>query len=437
MTRAEARNPQKTYNPMDYAKVVGLAANLYPETLHAELRLKPDAPCNLFDPGFLDWYNTNFQKFDVTSWQDYLRAHLLITYSDTLTKTMSDAGNDFGRAIGMAQEESPLWSRGIDFAESSMPMLVGKSYVERFFDEKDKAIVEKVIRDIQAQAKVAITSSKDLGPATRQKALEKLSKMTFQIGYPDHWEDYSSLVFDAADPVGNKRRAANFEFERNRLKLLKPVDRGEFAYSPHVVNAFYSPASNSFVILAGILKPPYFNPAGGPAAVYGGLGFVVGHEIGHAFDDSGRYYDGDGNLNPWWEQADLERFQKKKDALVAQANAYEIIPGLSLNGPLEVGEIIGDKTGSEFSLAVFERVIKEKGLDRQQALRDFFSYQAQVWRDISLEGVRRANNQSDPHPPGKFRTDGIVRNVDTFYEVYPLRPDDPLYLEPAQRVTIW
>jgi predicted metalloendopeptidase len=437
MPIAETRNPEKTNNPLAFAEVVRRAPNLLLEEQFKKLELTEASPINLIDPKFLTWYNDNFPKISVESWQDYLRARVLQTYSDVLTTEISDITTEFVQAIGLAQEEPPLWSRGIDYAEGCVSMLVGKVYVERFFDEKDKQAVEAVIRNIQEQARIAITNSPDLGPETRAHALEKLAKMTFQIGYPERWEDYSRLTITADDPAGNKRRSANFDFELNRKKLLKPVDRKEFSHSPHEVNAFYTPMSNSFVILAGILKPPFFDPKGGDAALYGGLGFVVGHEIGHAFDDTGRYYDGDGNLSPWWEPADLERFQKKKEALIAQANGYEIIPGLALNGPLESGEIIGDLTGSEFALGVFERIIKEKGLDRQQALKDFFFYQAQVWRETSRDGVLRNKIQTDPHPPGKYRTDGILRNVDSFYEVFPLKPGDPMYLAPEQRVTIW
>ena len=272
---------------------------------------------------------------------------------------------------------------------------------------------------------------------TKRKAIEKLDKMSFRVGYPDKWRDYSSLKPVAGALVQNHMRIQRYEQKRNIDKLGKPVDREEWAYPPQVINAYYDPTKNSFVLLAGILHPPFFTPGGTDAEHYGGIGFVIGHEIGHGFDDQGSRFDGDGNLVNWWSKEDAAAYDKVKGALIAQADKYEILPGKYLKGELEIGEIMGDVSGAEMSLRAYRKIIEAGHLDRERAYRDYFKQLARTWRDKLRPDYQLLLLDKDPHPPSEFRANGIVRNFDEFHAVFDTRPGDPMYLPPGERVHMW
>jgi predicted metalloendopeptidase len=276
-----------------------------------------------------------------------------------------------------------------------------------------------------------------MGPATKAKALNKLDKMTFKIGYPDKWQDYSKLEPVAGELVQNHIRIQHYELQRNIDKLAKPVDKEEWGHPPQTVNAYYDPTKNTFVLLAGILHEPFFTKNNSDAQNYGGMGFVIGHEIGHGFDDQGSRFDGNGNLVNWWTKDDAEAYDKIKKALIAQANNYEILPGKFLKGELEIGEILGDASGAEISLRAFQKIIKAKHLDSDQAYRDFFMQLAVTWRDKLRKDYQLIVLDRDVHPPSEFRGNGIVKNFDEFHRVFNTKPGDAMYMPVDRRVHIW
>ena len=258
--------------------------------------------------------------------------------------------------------------------------------------------------------------------------------MAFQIGYPEKWRDYSSVSVDKADAVGNDRCLGRHEHNRAMNKIGRQVDPADWGHAPHQVNAYYDPTKNTFVLLAGILHKPFFDVM---ADNYGGIGFIIGHEIGHAFDDQGSIFDGNGNLNNWWTEEDKAAYNKLKQALIDQANAYEILPGTYLNGELEIGEIMGDLSGAQIALAAYRKALNAEGQDMMKAEQKFFAQLARTWRSNWREEFIRIILQSDPHPPSEFRANGIVKQFDAVYDAFGVKPGDKMYLPPDQRVLLW
>jgi endothelin-converting enzyme/putative endopeptidase len=279
-----------------------------------------------------------------------------------------------------------------------------------------------------------------MGDETKQQALTKLSKFTPKIGYPENWRDYSSMEIVEGNLIANVKNAAHFEYMRNIDKLDKPVDKSEWFMNPQTVNAYYNPAWNEIVFPAAILQPPFFNVEADDAANYGGIGAVIGHEIGHGFDDQGRKFDGDGNLRDWWTEEDNARFEERKDKLAAQYNSYEVIDGLTINGEFTSGENIGDLGGLGIAYKAYrlslngEEAPVIEGFTGDQR---FFLGWAQVWRSKARDEVAKRLLTVDPHSPPKFRANGAAVNVDEFYAAFDVQEGDGMYLPPEERVKIW
>lgn len=261
-----------------------------------------------------------------------------------------------------------------------------------------------------------------------------------KIGYPDKWRDYSSLTIAKNDLYGNLQRCAAYEYNRNLAKLGKPVDRTEWGMTPQTVNAYYNPSVNEIVFPAAILQPPFFDMNADDAVNYGGIGAVIGHEIGHGFDDQGSTFDGDGKLRNWWKPSDLEAFSKRTKALVEQYNTFQALPGLNVNGAFTLGENIGDLGGLSIALKAYKMSLNGKEapvLDGFTGIQRVFLGWGQVWLDKSRPEALRTQIAADPHSPAKFRINGVVRNIPEFYEAFNVKPGDSLYLAPEKRVKIW
>ncbi len=280
------------------------------------------------------------------------------------------------------------------------------------------------------------------------EALNKLAAETDLDTWKDHLRahlldefgpmlSHSGLTINADDLIGNVKRIGIFDQDHMVDRLGKPVDRDQWAASPHQVNAYYQTSNNKFVVLAAILQPPFFDPSWSDAANYGGIGYVIGHEIGHGFDDQGSQFDGDGNLNNWWTEEDSKRFGVLKQKAAKKANSYEILPEVFLNGPLELGEIIGDLNGVQISLRAALRMARENGVDEAQATKDYFEQAGQTWRSKYRRDLVIKLIQTDGHPPGEYRTNGIFKNSDAFHKVYETKPGDGMWLDPSERVQIW
>lgn len=480
------RDPQKTYNMTSFDELCATLAHLdiaawadawqtaydatpaaqaQPVTMRTVL-----AHTNVCEPSFFsgldDFWNTAALD-DLKLWA---RIHVLIGWAGSLDHRFDEARFEFyGKTLSGAKKQRDRWKRGVSLVNSVCGEEIGKEYVQRHFPESSKRRMEELVTNLIGAYRVSITNSDWLGEQTKAKALEKLSKFTPMIGYTDHWRDYSALNIRAdAGLVDNMRAAGLYETGYQLSKVGKPVDRGEWLMNPQTVNAYYEPSMNVIVFPAAILQPPFFNAEAEDAANYGGIGAVIGHEIGHGFDDQGSQYDGDGKLNNWWTDEDRANFEKRTKALIEQYNAFvpsqlkdkysdEPDKAPHVNGALTIGENIGDLGGVGIALKAYAIALdKAAGLDNDGSpeaiaaalerapeldgftgLQRFFLSYASIWRTTQRDELAEQYLQIDPHSPAEFRTNGIVRNVDLFYSAFDVHPNDAMWLDPEQRVRIW
>ena len=334
------------------------------------------------------------------------------------------------------------WKRAVSMIEGSLGEAVGKVYVQKYFPAEAKARMENLVANLIEAYRVSINELAWMSPDTKVKALEKLGKFRPKIGYPDKWRDYSALQTTPDDLYGNVGRVIKFQRDHELSKIGKPVDRDEWHMAPQTVNAYYNPVMNEIVFPAAILQPPFFDIDADDAANYGGIGAVIGHEIGHGFDDQGSKYDGDGNLNNWWTDLDREEFEKRATKLIAQYEELHPLeaPDVHVNGALTIGENIGDLGGLTIAYKAYQLSLNGKappvieGLTGYQRL---FMGWAQCWRQkMRGEEVRR-RVATDPHSPDEFRCNQVVRNLTEFYEAFSVSEKDALYLPESERVRIW
>ena len=352
------------------------------------------------------------------------------------------------------------WKRGVGLIEGTLGEALGELYVARHFPPSYKAEMERLVADLIEAYRGSISSLSWMGPATRQRALEKLSQFTPKIGYPDTWRDYSDVVVTPGDVIASVRSVELFELARALRKLGSPVDRAEWHMTPQTVNAYYNPTMNEVVFPAAILQPPFFDPEADAAVNYAGIGAVIGHEIGHGFDDQGSTFDGHGKVTDWWTEEDREAFTARTAALIAQYDAFQptalveraeregtdVAEVPHVNGALTIGENIGDLGGLGIALNAYALALHREGvesfadapvIDGLTALERFFYSWARIWRGKNREDYAELLLTIDPHSPGEFRCNGIVRNVDAFHEAFGTTPEDGLWLAPEERVSIW
>ncbi|MUL67432.1 peptidase M13 [Mycobacterium sp. CBMA 234] len=377
-------------------------------------------------------------------WKAWLSWRVISGRAPILTDALVAENFEFyGRTLSGTEAIRDRWKRGVGLVESLMGDAVGKLYVDRHFPPAHKARMDELVANLREAYRVSITNLEWMTPETRQRALAKLDKFTPKIGYPARWRDYSTLVIDAADLYGNYLRGQAVEHDRELAKLGGPVDRDEWFMTPQTVNAYYNPGMNEIVFPAAILQPPFFDAEADDAANYGGIGAVIGHEIGHGFDDQGAKYDGDGNLVDWWTDADRAEFGVRTKALIEQYEAFTpraLDSGHHVNGAFTVGENIGDLGGLSIALLAYELSLggaEAPVIDGLTGVQRVYFGWAQVWRTKSrdAEAIRRL--AVDPHSPPEFRCNGVIRNIDSFYTEFDVTEADELYLEPAARVRIW
>ncbi len=395
-------------------------------------------------PDYLTAFAALWTGDALDDWKTWARWRLIHARAGLLTDDL--VAEDFafyGRRLSGTEQIRDRWKRGVSLVEGHMGEALGKLYVERHFPPEAKARMDELVANLREAYRVSITELNWMTPETRAKALTKLEKFTPKIGYPAKWKDYSALVVERDDLYGNHLRGNIVGSDRELAKLGGPVDRDEWFMTPQTVNAYYNPGMNEIVFPAAILQPPFFDADADAAANYGGIGAVIGHEIGHGFDDQGAKYDGDGNLVNWWTDADRDEFGVRTKALIEQYE--EFVPrgldsGHHVNGAFTVGENIGDLGGLSIALLAYQLSLNGTpapeidGLTGEQ--RVFYGW-AQVWRTKSrdAEAIRRL--AVDPHSPPEFRCNGVIRNMDAFYDAFEVDEDDELYLEPQRRVRIW
>jgi len=389
-------------------------------------------------PSYLPVLSAALEELPLQDWKLWLSWKLVHSWAPHLSSDIVQENFDFySRTLAGTQEQRERWKRGVSLVESTLPEAVGRLYVERHFPPAAKGRMDELVGNLIEAYRQSISALDWMGPGTKAKALDKLDKFTPKIGYPARWRDYSAIVIDPADLIGNIRRARAFETDRQLAKIDAPVDRAEWFMSPQTVNAYYNPGTNEICFPAAILQPPMFDLTGSDAANYGAIGAVIGHEVGHGFDDQGSQYDGDGNLVNWWTEADRAAFTERAEALITQFSALEPLelPGEKVNGALTVGENIGDLGGLTIALRALE-ISRADGVVTDDDRRELFLSWARAWRAKQRKELAKQRLQVDPHSPPDLRGN-IARNLDEFHTTFTTTPDDGMWLEPADRVRIW
>jgi len=443
------RDADLSYNLRSFADLSGTAPGFDWSGWIAALGVTPEKIAELVvrQPDYLSAFAELWSGADFADWQDWARWRLIRARAAILTDELVEEEFSFyGRTLSGTEEIRERWKRAVSLVEGLMGDAVGRLYVQHHFPPQAKARMDILVANLREAYRVSISDLEWMTPETRRRALAKLDRFTAKIGYPKHWRDYSELHIARDDLYGNVIRGHEVEFDREVAKLGGPVDRDEWFMTPQTVNAYYNPGMNEIVFPAAILQPPFFDADADDAANYGGIGAVIGHEIGHGFDDQGSKYDGDGNLVDWWTDADRTEFTARTTKLIEQYDAY--VPrdleardeAPHVQGAFTVGENIGDLGGLSIALLAYQLSLGDRDapvIDGLTGVQRVLFGWSQVWRTKSrpAEAVRRL--AVDPHSPPEFRCNGVVRNIDAFYEAFDVSADDALYLDPQLRVRIW
>ena len=469
--RVTCRDVEKMNNPMSWQQIVDSAPNLpwdeWREGIRAAARgagVEQTAfleEAIVTQPDYLPHAAGVWQETDLEDLQAWAAWHVVHGRASLLSGAFVEENFDFyGRTLQGTDELRPRWKRGVGLVESCLGEALGEIYVERHFPPSHKSAMEALVGRLIEAYHQSISSLEWMSPATRERALEKLALFTPKIGYPVRWRDYSAVEVVPGDVLASVRSVERADMAYSLNKLTKPVDRDEWHMTPQTVNAYYNPTMNEIVFPAAILQPPFFDPQADDAVNYAGIGAVIGHEIGHGFDDQGSTFDGTGKVSDWWTQEDREAFTERTSALISQYDAYtpevvvakhqeagtaqEEIP--HVNGALTIGENIGDLGGLGIALKAYSLALADAGIpsvdeapviDGLTGLQRFFYSWARIWRSKSRPDYAELLLTVDPHSPAEFRCNGIVRNVDAFYKAFAVDSNDALWLPPNERVSIW
>ncbi len=438
-TKVDSRDADKTYNKYAVADLSTLMPGFDWAAFIDGTGIAKSPGIVISQPSFFTAFDRILQKTDLATLKAWLKWHLLSDYAPYLSKPFVDENFAFyGTTLNGIAELKPRWKRAVDATEQALGEVLGRIYVARHFPPEAKARMDGLVQNLVKAYEVSIQELDWMSEETKAKALVKLSKFTPKIGYPTKWKDYSALEVKADDLVGNVMRSNRVENARQTAKLGGPIDRDEWFMTPQTVNAYYNPGMNEIVFPAAILQPPFFDMAADDAVNYGGIGAVIGHEIGHGFDDQGSKYDGDGNLKSWWTEEDRKRFEERTKALIAQYDAYEALPGEHVSGAFTIGENIGDLGGLSIAYKAYKMSHPDAPvIDGFSGDQRVFMGWAQVWRRNYKDANLLQRLKSDPHSPSEFRCNGIVRNLPEWYAAFDVKETDQLYLAPAQRVKIW
>jgi putative endopeptidase len=440
-----SRDSEKTYNLYTWADAASLAVGVDLSAWRAAVG-GPDAALDevvLRQPSFTTGLASLLTSQRLSAWKDWLAWQIVHSAAPYLSGAFVEANFDFyGRTLTGTPQMRERWKRGVSLVEGAMGEAVGRIYVERHFPPLAKQRMDALVANLVEAYRRSIRTLDWMGETTRNRAEDKLDKFTPKIGYPVKWRDYSALEIDPNDLVANVRATSLFEFTRELAKIGKPLDRDEWFMTPQTINAYYNPGFNEIVFPAAILQFPFFDAERDDAANYGAIGAVIGHEIGHGFDDQGSKFDGDGKLTDWWTAADRKAFEKRTASLIEQYNALapKQVPEHHVNGALTIGENIGDLGGLAIAWKAY--LISLNGaeppvIDGLTGAERFFLSWAQAWQQKGRDEEIIRLLAVDPHSPNEFRCNQIVRNIDQFYETFGVSDSDALWLDPASRVTIW
>ena len=448
------RDPLLADHPMTWKEL----CSSYPSFPWDEWAASAHLPINKVDtlnvsqPDFLEQATQLWAQTDLETLKLWMEHSLIDEYAMLLSSEFIEASFNFhGRALSGTEELRPRWKRGLSLVSSLLGEAMGEIWVSRHFPPENKAIMDELVHSLLEAYHQALSTCDWMGEETRAAALKKLSTFTPKIGYPDHWIDYSPLKVESLSLVDTVEAATRFHVQRRWDKLGGPVDRSEWHMTPQTVNAYYDPTMNEIVFPAAILQAPFFDPKADDASNFGAIGAIIGHEIGHGFDDQGSRFDAEGNLENWWTEEDRARFEERTKRLIEQYDALTPRdlegeePPLHVNGALTLGENIGDLAGLSIAWQAYVSRLKEKGetpqtapaIDGLTAAQRFFTSWARGWRTAIRREFAKQLLSIDPHSPAEFRCNQVVANMDSFAEAYDLAPDDALWIAPNERVRIW
>ena len=440
-TKEENRDWSKRYNPMNLDQLNEMAPQINWALGFETAQIPTSSQFLVSQPSFFEAAGPIIAETPLETWKDYLSFQTISEFSPVLGDQFAELSfNFFRKGLSGVDKQEPRWKRAVDAVNGNMGELLGQLYVEKHFQAESKQRMDVMIQNLIKAYDASILELEWMSEETKQQALDKLHKFTPKIGYPDKWIDYSNLEIVEGDLVTNVKNGAIFAYNREIDKLDKPVDKTEWGMTPQTVNAYYNPVWNEIVFPASILQPPFFNVHADDAANYGGIGAVIGHEIGHGFDDSGRRFDGDGVLRDWWTEEDAAKFDERKNKLAAQYDGYEVVDGLTINGQFTSGENIGDLGGLSIAYLAYRMSLNGEEapvIDGWTGDQRFFLGWAQVWRSKARDEELKRRLTVDPHSPPKFRANGAAVNVPAFYEAFDVKEGDGMYLPPEERVKIW
>jgi putative endopeptidase len=437
------RDADKTYTKLSRGQLMSLVNGLDLDPWFVGIGGQEIKEVVVREPSFMSELAKTIDRFSIEDWKTYLTWHVVNARAPLLSEPfVMENFEFFSKTLLGTPEIQPRWKRGVALVEGALGQAIGRLYAERYFPAEAKERMKALVANLIEAYRIDIQALDWMSAETKTKALEKLAKFTSKIGYPDKWRDYSKLVINRDDLIGNQRRAAEFALDYQLSKLGKPVDRTEWTMTPQTVNAYYNAGMNEIVFPAAILQPPFFDLKADDAVNYGGIGAVIGHEIGHGFDDQGSKYDGDGNLKSWWTTEDRAKFEKRTKALIDQYSAFEPqqLPGQHVNGALTIGENIGDLGGLTIAHKAYMISLKGKeppSLDGFTGPQRLFIGWAQVWRTKYRDQALSRRLATDPHSPPEFRCNGVIRNLTEFYDAFGVKEGDKLWLPANDRVRIW
>ncbi len=446
LTKVEQRDARKLYNPMSVAELSKLTPAINWKSYLNNLGIKNKDSIIVTQPKFFSALEPILNKSHLKEWKSYLKWIALKTNASRLSTKLETANWEFyGKILRGTKKQLPITERALNTVNRSIGEILGKLYVDKYFPPEAKAKAKAMILNIIAAYKVRINKLKWMAGATKKKAIQKLDKLTIKIGYPDVWKDYSKLRISSTKDGGsffkNMQKISTWNYNKDVAKIGKPVDKTEWGMSPQTVNAYYNPLNNEIVFPAAILQPPFYNYKADAAVNYGGVGAVIGHEISHAFDDSGSRFDADGNLKNWWQKQDLEHFTVLGKELITQFDSIEPLPGVHINGAFTLGENIGDLGGTNAAYDALETYLKKHGspgkIDGYTPEQRFFMAWATVWRMKARKKAILTQLKTDPHAPGNYRGYVPLTNEDAFYKAFNIVKGDSMYVKPKDRVVIW
>ncbi|MGL5393365.1 MAG: M13 family metallopeptidase [Shewanella sp.] len=437
----QTRDSTKTYNLYQVKDLPTLAPDIDWAGYLAVLGADKQADIIVNQPSYIQGLNEIIKTTDLATWKTYMQWQTLTRAASNLSEALDNENFAFyAKVLNGQAEPEPRWKRGVATVNSVLGEVVGKVYVKRHFTPLAKERMQALVENLRGAYGDSIKELTWMSETTKVAAADKLAKFNPKIGYPNKWEDYSKLSIKANDLIGNAMRASQVEHSKSLAKLGAPIDRDEWHMTPQTVNAYYNPTMNEIVFPAAILQPPFFNLQADDAVNYGGIGAVIGHEMGHGFDDQGAKFDGEGNMRDWWTEQDLKEFAERGNALIAQYNGYAVFDDLHVNGSLTLGENIGDLSGVTIAYRAYKKSLNGKEapiIDGLTGDQRFFIGFTQIWRAKAKEEALRNRVATDPHSPAQFRALGALSNMPEFYSTFDVKPGDAMYIAPEKRVKIW